>query len=100
MKNIQTFGQLFSQLMHILNRKQQRQFGLLIVGTIFVGLLEVLGVSAIIPFVLVMLSPGQFMSNSYVQYFTGMLGLSEYRQILLLVAAGLWITAHFYKWMD
>lgn len=89
MKNIKTFGQLFSQLMHILNRKQQRQFGLLIVGTIFVGLLEVLGVSAIIPFVLVMLSPDQFMSNSYVQNFTGMLGLSEYRQILLLVATGI-----------
>lgn len=89
MKNIRTFGQLFSQLMHILNRKQQRQFGLLIAGTIFVGMLEVLGVSAIIPFVLVMLSPEQFMQNSYVQYLTGMLGISEYRQILLLVAAGI-----------
>ncbi len=89
MKNIRTFGQLFSQLTHILNRKQQRQFGFLIVGTIFVGMLEVLGVSAIIPFVLVMLSPEQFMQNSYVQYLTGILGITEYRQILLLVAAGI-----------
>ena len=55
MKNIRTFGQLFGQLMHILNRKQKRQFILLILGTVVVGVFEVLGVSVIIPFILVMI---------------------------------------------
>lgn len=86
MKNIRTFGQLFSQLMHILNKKQKRQFLLLILGTVVVGVFEVLGVSAIIPFILVMLSPEEFMQNQYVQYLTGILGIAEYRQVLLLVA--------------
>lgn len=86
MKNIRTFGQLFNQLMHILNRKQKRQFLLLIFGTVVVGVFEVLGVGAIIPFILVMLSPKEFMQNQYVQYLTGILGISEYRQVLLLVA--------------
>lgn len=86
MKNIQTFGRLFDQLMHILNRKQKRQFLLLILGTVVVGVFEVLGVSVVIPFILVMLSPEEFMQNQYVQYLTGMLEISEYRQVLLLVA--------------
>lgn len=89
MKNIRTFGQLFGQLMHILNRKQKRQFILLILGTVVVGVFEVLGVSAIIPFILVMISPKEFMKNQYVQYLTGILGISEYRQVLLLVAMGI-----------
>lgn len=67
MKNIRTFGQLFGQLMHILNRKQKRQFILLILGTVVVGVFEVLGVSVIIPFILVMISPEEFMKNQYVQ---------------------------------
>ena len=89
MKNIRTFGQLFGQLMHILNRKQKRQFILLILGTVVVGVFEVLGVSVIIPFILVMISPEEFMKNQYVQYLTGILGISEYRQVLLLVAIGI-----------
>lgn len=86
MKNIRTFGQLFSQLMHILNKKQKRQFLLLILGTVVVGMFEVLGVSAIIPFILVMLSPEKFMQNQYIHCLTGILGISEYSQVLLLVA--------------
>lgn len=89
MKNLLTFGQLFSRLLHILNGKQKRQFILLILGTMVVGLFEVLGVGAIIPFILVMLSPDEFMQNQYVCYVTEILGISEYRQILLLVAVGI-----------
>lgn len=86
MKNIRTFGQLLRQLMYILDKKQKKQFLLLILGTIIVGALEVLGVGVIIPFILVMLSPEQFMQNQYVCYLTKMVGISEYRQVLLLVA--------------
>lgn len=89
MKNIRTFGQLLGQLLHILNGKQKRQFILLILGTVVVGVFEVLGVSAIIPFILVMISPKEFMQNQNVQYLTGIFGISEYRQVLLLVAIGI-----------
>lgn len=96
MKNIRTFSQLFNRLMHILNEKQKRQFILLILGTVVVGALEVLGVGAIIPFILVMLSPKEFMQNQYVCYAMELFGISEYRQVLLLVAIGI-ILVYFVK---
>lgn len=88
MQNIKTFFELFKQLMFILNGRQKKHFWGLIFGSILVGLLETLGVSAIIPFILVMLSPEEFMQNQYVSSLTGVLGITEYLQILLLVASG------------
>ena len=96
MKNIRTFSRLFSQLMYILNAKQKRQFICLFLATVVVGALEVLGVGAIIPFILVMLSPREFMQNQYVCYAMELFGISEYRQVLLLVAIGI-ILVYFVK---
>ena len=88
MKNIKTFYRVFQQLMYILDRKQKKQFIGLIAGAILVGMLETLGVSVIIPFIMVMLSPEEFMRNQYVKLFTERLGISEYLQVLLVVAFG------------
>jgi len=75
--------------MYILDKKQKKNFSLLILGTILVGLLEVLGVSVIIPFILVMLSPREFMQNHYVKGLTDVLNITEYQQLLFWVAAGI-----------
>lgn len=88
MQNIKTFFLLLKQLMFILNSRQKKYFVSLILGSVFVGMLETLGVSVIIPFILVMLSPEKFMNNQYVRELMDMLNLTEYIQILLLVAAG------------
>ena len=49
-------------------------------------MLETLGVSVIVPFILVMLAPDEFMSNHYVRIVMEMLGLTEYFHVLLAVA--------------
>lgn len=86
MQNIKTFFQMFRQLMFILNRRQKKRFAGLVLGSILVAMLETLGISVIIPFILVMLSPDEFLQNRYVQIFVNILGLTEYLQVLLAVA--------------
>lgn len=86
MQNIKTFFQMFRQLMFILNRRQKKRFAGLVSGSILAAMLETLGISVIIPFILVMLSPDEFLQNQYVQIFVNILGLTEYLQVLLAVA--------------
>ena len=89
MQNIRTFCEMFRQLMFILNRKQKKHFLFLVIGSVFVGLLETLGVSVIIPYIMVMLSPDEFMQNQYVKIFINIMGITEYFQLLLVVAAAI-----------
>lgn len=89
MKNIKTFFLMLKQLMFILNKKQKKQFVLLIFSSIIVAMLETLGISVIIPFILVMLSPDEFMQNPYVKMLIDSLGVTEYLQVLLIVAFGI-----------
>ena len=66
MQNVETFISMIKQLLYILDKKQKRLFFCLISSSFFVALLETLGVSAIIPFILVMLSPEEFMQKQFV----------------------------------
>lgn len=86
MQNIKTFFQMFRQLMFILNRRQKKRFAGLVLGSILVAMLETLGISVIIPFILVMLSPDEFLQNQYVKIFVNALGITDYLQVLLAVA--------------
>ncbi len=86
MQNVETFISMIKQLLYILDKKQKRLFFCLISSSFFVALLETLGVSAIIPFILVMLSPEEFMQKQFVIMAMNFLGIYEYMQILLVVA--------------
>lgn len=88
-ENIRTFFRMIGQLIRVLNRKQRSLFGLLIVSSIVVGLFETLGVSVIVPFIMVMMSPENFMNNQYVKLITNNLGITEYIHVLLLVVFGI-----------
>lgn len=89
MQNIRTFCEMFRQLMFILNHRQKEHFLFLAIGSVFVGLLETLGVSIIIPYIMVMLSPDEFMQNQYVKILINIMGITEYFQLLLVVAAAI-----------
>lgn len=89
MQNVKTFFLMLKQLMFILEKKQKKQFVGLIFSAIVVAMLETLGVSVIVPFILVMLAPDEFMSNHYVRIVMEMLGLTEYFHVLLAVAFGI-----------
>ena len=76
MQNVKTFFLMLKQLMFILEKKQKKQFVGLIFSAIVVAMLETLGVSVIVPFILVMLAPDEFMSIHYVRIVMEMLGLT------------------------
>lgn len=86
MQNIKTFIRMFKQLMLILNRKQKRQALMVALFAIVSALLETLGVSVIIPFILMMLQPEQLMGNRYVKPILDILGISEVYPVLLITA--------------
>lgn len=66
MKNVITFINMFKQLMAILNSKQKRRAIIVAFMAIFSALLETMGVSVVIPFILAMLQPEQLIENKYI----------------------------------
>lgn len=88
MKNIKTIYLLFGNLIEILNAKQRRQGICLFLLLICVSLLEMLGVSVVIPFILVMIEPGAVMENRYGMTAMKVLHIQDEQQMVLLTAVG------------
>lgn len=84
--NIKTFFIMFKQLMEILEKKQRLQCILLLAGVFVCAMLETLGVSAVIPFVLVMFNPESLLENKYGAIVADMFQVSTYKQLLFLTA--------------
>ncbi len=89
MKNIRTFFTMYKQLLGILTRKQKIKGVILIILLIFVSILEMLGISVVIPFIIAMLEPELLLNNKYIVSVAGFLHLDDYDNILLLVAIGI-----------
>ena len=86
MQNIRTFGVMLGQLMSILNKKQKRQAVGIAFMSMISAMLETLGISVVIPFVLAMLEPESLMENKYVRLIVDALGIEQISQVLLLAA--------------
>lgn len=89
MKNIKTFFSMFRKLVQILDRKQKRQAVFLFFLLLIVSVLEMLGVSVIVPFIITMLEPDKIMSNEYVAPIIEALSITDYRQLMYLVTGGI-----------
>lgn len=89
MKNIKTFFSMFRKLVQILDRKQKRQAVFLFFLLLIVSVLEMLGVSVIVPFIITMLEPDKIMSNEYVAPIIEALSITDYRQMMYLVTGGI-----------
>ena len=66
MKNIRTFFTMYKQLLGILTSKQKIKGVILIILLIFVSILEMLGISVVIPFIIAMLEPELLLNNKYI----------------------------------
>lgn len=86
MQNIKTFIRMYKQLIKILNGKQKSQAIIVAFFAIISALLETLGVSVIIPFILMMLQPEQLMNNHYVKRVLDVLEITEVYHVLLMTA--------------
>jgi len=85
-ENIKTFFTMFKQLMEILEKKQRLQCIFLLIGVFVCAMLETLGVSAVIPFVLVMFNPDTLLNNKYGKLVATVLNITTYHQLLIFSA--------------
>lgn len=84
--NVKTFFTMFKQLMSILEKKQKRQCIWLLVGVFVGATMETLGIGAVVPFILVLLSPDTMMENETVKLIADLFGISSYLHLLILTA--------------
>lgn len=84
--NTKTFFVMFRQLMEILEKRQRFQCIFLLLGVFVCAMLETLGVSAVIPFVLVMFKPEALLENKYGKMISSFLGIYSYRELLVYTA--------------
>ncbi len=94
--NIRTFVIMFKQLLSILERRQRLQSVFLLVGVFVRAMLETLGISAVIPFVVMLFSPEEMMTNHYVSSIAVWLKVDSYVE-LLIVTATMIVTVYLIK---
>ncbi|MCF2657070.1 ABC transporter ATP-binding protein [Lacrimispora saccharolytica] len=86
MQNVITFFVIFKQLMSILNCKQKRWAIFIAIMAIFSALLETMGVSVVIPFILAMLQPEQLRDNEYIGQLLELFGVNSAIGIITITA--------------
>lgn len=88
MKDIRTLKRMLNQVFSILNKKQKVQmlglFLVILIGSMF----ELLGVTAMLPFIQSILTPNQLMQKSYISFFCNILGITEPVSVIMLVGVG------------
>lgn len=87
MKSIITFGELIKKLNCILTKEQKRKSVKVFVIVFLSSLLELLGVSAILPFLSAIISPETLKKNKYIIFLTKYFEIHEKELIILLGVA-------------
>ena len=96
MQNIKTFIRMYRQLIQILNKRQKITAISVAFLAMVSALLETLGVSVVLPFILAMLQPEELMENFYVAMVLQIFGINDVMQMLVLIAGGI-ILVYFLK---
>lgn len=89
MQNVKTLVRMLKQLLAILDQKQRQRSLLLLVLFLVSALLETLGVSAVIPFIVALTTPDTLMEYAVVRNISAWFGIETGRELLLLVGIGL-----------
>ena len=87
-KSILMIKDIVTKLFFILNKKQRYLSLFLLFLTLIGALLEVVGVSAVLPFIQAMIYPEQLRNNEYVRRLMLVLNLKSDGQLLLLIVTG------------
>lgn len=89
MQDIKTFKRLLYDIYNILNKKQRLQM----VGMFFVilvgSLLELLSVTAMLPFIQSILDPKELLQKSYIRFFCDLFRIKNPNTIILMVGVGI-----------
>ncbi len=88
-KNIKLFKQIIDEINYILEDKQKRRLIFVFFTIVISSALELLGVTAILPFVQAIVSPDQLISNKYIRFCCELLNIQDYTGLLVLVCIGI-----------
>lgn len=88
-KNIKAVFRMLQELNYILNKKQKRQAAVVCVAILISVVLELLGVSMVLPFLQALLSPEELMSKPILMTIFTALGVENDRQLLLFMGSAL-----------
>lgn len=88
MKDIHTFIQMFQHLYEILTSKQQKKLLIVFLFTILSAMFEMLGISAIMPFIQALTYPKQLIEKKYVLFFANLFGVATEMQIVVMAGIG------------
>lgn len=87
--NFKTMIEMLKQLNYILTKNQKKRASWLLVVIIVSAGFELLGVTAILPFVEAAVSPDKMLQNEYVMKIAPVLGITDAKTLLLFMGAGL-----------
>jgi len=89
MKDIRTLFRMIHQLYVILDHRQRLKivfvFFILLIGSGF----ELLGVSAILPFIQVLITPEELMKEEYIVFLTKLFGINNNSEMILMIGIGI-----------
>lgn len=88
-RNIETLVEIIKQLNYILNRSQKKRAFLLLIVILLSAGFELLGVTAILPFVEAAVSPDKMLQNKYIIKIAPILGITNASKLLILMGVGL-----------
>lgn len=80
-----SIGKLFA----LFNKKQKVQFTGLFIMQFFGGILELLGVSMMLPFVQLLMSPDKLMSKPIIKDFSAAFGITTEKELVMVMLAGM-----------
>ena len=87
--NIKGIWQIVYEVTYTLNKKQRKQALLLVILMLFASIFELLGVSAIVPFVQAVLNPKELLENSFIHGLWDWFGLRSYESLILMLGVAL-----------
>lgn len=96
MQNFKTLITMLKQVIYIFNEKQRRNSMFLFLSMMFVSVLETLGVSVVIPFIIAILSPEELLNNKYIVAIKRYIPLDTY-QSMIVFTAGIIIAVYVIK---
>lgn len=87
--NFAAVKKIIQELTHILSGEQKRRAAVVLVVIVIGSGFELLGVSAVMPFLQAILTPETLMESKYLQPIVRLLGIETANGVLILVGAGL-----------
>lgn len=89
MKNFKTLITMFQKVIYIFNKSQRKKSVGLFFSMMFVSILETLGVSVVIPFILAILTPDDLLNNEYILIVRKYIPINTYQSVIIFTAVAI-----------